>query len=188
MSDATTYYAEVFKTWQVKFLGAKPTAAQLDSIHKLGARPGKQALANAMALRDTGVTGAQIVGACGAQQLNKMRGFIADNLLKRVPAPFSPEGHVVYKCEITAKGLNRIKAAEARLASAAADATGTAKAKPVKAASKPKAKAEANEAAMKAFWAEADAARAAEAQAMADKQATADLSNVELVTPDQPAV
>lgn len=105
----TGWYENVFKAWQVKTVGPKPTAAQLDTVHRLGARPGKQALASAMALRDCGVTGAQIVMACGAPQLNKMRGFITDGLLKREAVPPTAVGHTVYKLTLTPKGATRIK-------------------------------------------------------------------------------
>jgi hypothetical protein len=115
-SNDTNWYGHVFKAWQVKLLGSKPTADMLSQIHKLNARPGKQALACAMALRAEGVTNAQIVIACGAPQLNKMRGFITDALLKRLPVPAAANGHQVYKLELTAKGLQRIKQAEARAA------------------------------------------------------------------------
>ena len=137
-NDATGWYGHVFKAWQAKALGPKPTAAQLDNIHKLGARAGKQALACAMALRDCGVTGSQIVQACGAPQLNKMRGFITDNLLKREAVPPNNVGHTVYKLTVTAKGLTRIKGAAAK-----ADAADKpAKAKPAKVSKPRKAKAE----------------------------------------------
>lgn len=108
-SNVTAHYADVFKVWPTNLLGPKPTAEMLQSIHQLNARPGKQALACAMALRDKGVTAGQIVIACGAPQLNKMRGFITDALLKRVAAPKSSEGHTVYKLELTAKGKQRIE-------------------------------------------------------------------------------
>lgn len=137
MSNEANWYSNVFKSWQVKQLGPKPTAEMLASIHKLNARPGKQALACAMALRDCGVTGAQIVMACGAPQLNKMRGFITDALLKREPVSPSSEGHTVYKLVVTAKGLQRIKQAESRAAKAesegAAKGEGEPKAKKVNA-------------------------------------------------------
>lgn len=107
-NEVANWYGSVFKSWQVKQLGPKPTAEMLASIHGLGARPGKQALASAMALRDCGVTAGQIVIACGAPQLNKMRGFITDALLKRLPVSPSAEGHTVYKLELTAKGNQRI--------------------------------------------------------------------------------
>jgi hypothetical protein len=108
MSNQTDWYGTVFKGWQAKLLGPKPTADMLASIHNLGARPGKQALAIAMGLRDCGVTNSQIVIACGAPQLNKMRGLITDSYLKRVPVSPSPEGHTVYKLNVTPKGLQRI--------------------------------------------------------------------------------
>ena len=140
MSEAN-WYGEVFKAWQAKLLGSKPTAEMLANIHKLGARPGKQALANAMALRPEGVTGAQIIIACGAPQLNKMRGFIADALLKRLPTSPSPQGHQVYKLEVTAKGMQRIAKAEKLAADVAENAKGETKAKPVgKAKGTPKVK------------------------------------------------
>lgn len=108
-NTASAHYADTFKAWDVKHLGPKPTSDMLQNIHRLGARPGKQALASAMALRDKGVTAGQIVIACGAPQLNKMRGFITDALLKRVAVPKTAEGHTVYKLELTAKGKQRIE-------------------------------------------------------------------------------
>lgn len=133
MSNETNWYGNVFKSWNIKHLGAKPTAEMLATIHGLQARPGKQALACAMALRDCGVTAGQIVMACGAPQLNKMRGFITDALLKRLPVAPSAEGHTVYKLELTAKGKQRVertaKALEAKAAAGEADTAD----KPVKA-------------------------------------------------------
>lgn len=141
MTDATTFYASNFKAWQASKLGPKPTAEQLDAVHNLGARPGKQALAIAMALREGGVTGSQIVMATGAPQLNKMRGFITDAFLKRLPAPAGENGHTVYKLAVTPKGTQRIertlKAAAKQAEAEKAD--GEAKpAKAKKAASKPR--------------------------------------------------
>ena len=116
MSNSTlNAYAEQFKVWPSKFVGAKPTAEQLETYNKLGARHGLQCLAGAMALRENGVTGAEIVMACGNPQLNKMRGFITDALVKRVPMP-KRNGHEVYKLVVTPKGLTRIKASEAKAA------------------------------------------------------------------------
>ena len=140
MTDATSHYAPIFKTWQTKFLGPKPTAEQLDAIHGLKARPGKQALAIAMGLRDCGVTNSQIVIACGAPQLNKMRGFISDALLKRLPAAKSPEGHEVYKLEVTPKGLKRIEATKAQAAKLEAEGKNVPARAPAKAKGKAKAK------------------------------------------------
>ena len=132
MTDAT-WYGNVFKTWQTKLLGPKPTDEQLANIHNLGARPGKQALAIAMGLRDDGVTGAQIQIACGAPQLNKMRGFITDALLKRLPATPGDNGHTVYKLAVTPKGNQRIeRAVKAAAKQAEAEAAEPAE-KPVKA-------------------------------------------------------
>ena len=116
MSNSTlNAYAEQFKVWPSKFVGAKPTAEQLETYNKLGARHGLQCLAGAMALRENGVTGAEIVMACGNPQLNKMRGFITDALVKRVPMP-KRNGHEVYKLVVTPKCLTRIKASEAKAA------------------------------------------------------------------------
>jgi hypothetical protein len=132
--DITGHYADVFKGWQPKLVGSKPAATNLDTIHKLGARPGKQALANAMAMRPEGVTGSEIIIACGAPQLNKMRGFITDGLLKREAVP-PRNGHTVYKLTLTAKGAARIKGK-------AEKADKPAKVAKPKAVRKPKAKAE----------------------------------------------
>jgi hypothetical protein len=131
--NETNWYGTVFKSWPVKQLGPKPTADQLASIHNLGARPGKQALAIAMGLRDCGVTNSQIVIACGAPQLNKMRGYITDAFLKRLPVSPSPEGHTVYKLEVTPKGKQRIE----RTLKAAAKADEAGKADSDKPAAKP---------------------------------------------------
>lgn len=136
-NTAAGWYANVFKAWPTKLVGAKPTDGQLDTIHKLGARPGKQALANALALRDGGVTGAQIVMACGAPQLNKMRGFIADGLLKVISTPASDAGHKVYHTALTAKGQAKVDRVTKAQADAAANAA--APAKPAKAKRKAKA-------------------------------------------------
>jgi hypothetical protein len=143
-NDQANWYGNVFKSWQVKQLGPKPTAEMLATIHGLQARPGKQALACAMALRDCGVTAGQIVIACGAPQLNKMRGFITDALLKRLPVAPSAEGHTVYKLELTAKGKQRVERTTKQAADKAAAGEAETADKPkgkkaaVKAASKPK--------------------------------------------------
>lgn len=142
MSNDANWYTTTFKAWQAKQVGSKPTADQLASIHNLGARPGKQAMACAMALRPEGVTAAQIVQVCGAPQLNKMRGFITDGLLKRVPQAPNALGHSVYKLELTAKGTKRVELNVKRLADEAAkgEAEGEAEA-PKKAKAKPATKA-----------------------------------------------
>jgi len=180
-NDQANWYGNVFKSWNVKALGPKPTAEMLASIHGLQARPGKQALACAMALRDCGVTAGQIVIACGAPQLNKMRGFITDALLKRLPVAPSPEGHTVYKLELTAKGKQRVertaKAAEAKVDAGKADAAEKpAKAKPVKAKA-------ATKAARKAKVKAAVAVRADET-ATGEVVTAAEMPAVETVTAD----
>src|SRR5258708_39415836 len=96
MTNHSNYYSDVFKAWPVKLVGPKPTADMLATVHKLGLRPGKQALANAMALRDGGVTGSQIVIVCSAPQLNKMRDLVTDALVKREAMP-KLKGNTVYK-------------------------------------------------------------------------------------------
>lgn len=126
------------KSWPAKYVGPAPTADMVLNYHRLGARHGKQCLAGAMALRADGVTGAEIVIACTAPQLNKMRGFIADALVRRVHVGKRNNGEV-YKLELTPKGLKRIESAvkrEAEMAAAGETApekadkpTGAAKAK-----------------------------------------------------------
>lgn len=140
-ANDSTWYGNVFKSWDSKALGTKPTTEQLGQIHNLGARPGKQALAIAMGLRANGVTGSQIVIACGAPQLNKMRGFIEDGLLKRVPHEPDAKGHTVYKLEVSAKGSKRIETNVKRAAEAAAKAAGEAPAPKAKRVRKAPAKA-----------------------------------------------
>lgn len=136
-TNESNWYGDIFKAWQAKQLGPKPTTDMLANVHNLGARPGKQALAIAMSLRDCGVTGSQIVIACGAPQLNKMRGYIADAYLKRLPVPRDAVGHTVYRLEVTAKGKQRIERSVKAAAKQADAEKGTAD-KPVKAVAKAK--------------------------------------------------
>lgn len=126
VNDALKPYAHMLKGWS-KGMGSKPTAEQLHTVHMLGARPGKQALANAMALRDGGVTGSQIIMACGAQQLNKMRGFVTDGLVKWEAMPFTEAGHKVYRIALTAKGSAKVTKAEAKAAETPAEKPAKAK-------------------------------------------------------------
>lgn len=131
MTTSQTTYAAMFKNWQVKVLGPKPGDDLLNAIHNLGARPGKQALANAMMLREGGATASQIVVACGAPQLNKMRAFVAAGVVKRdANVAASPEGHTVYKLTLTPKGQAKVKTAEARAAEAAKNTEATPADKP----------------------------------------------------------
>lgn len=138
MTDITKTYAPFFKSWPVKQVGAKPTVDMLAAVHGLGLRPGKQALANAMALRDGGVSGAQIVMVCGAPQLNRMRGLIADGHVKRLPAAANEQGHTVYVLKLTPKGEARIKRASEAASKAAVPGDADKPAKPAKPASKPR--------------------------------------------------
>lgn len=115
-------YATLFKGWQAKQLGSKPTDDMLATVHALGLRPGKQALANAMALRPEGVSGSQIVMATGAPQLNRMRGLIAAGVVKRdMGAPANVQGHTVYKLNLTPKGEKVIERATLAAEKAALD-------------------------------------------------------------------
>jgi hypothetical protein len=108
------YYSNVWANWSTKALGPQPTNDQLGTIHGLKARPGKQALANAMALRDCGVTGAQIKGAValidgGANpQLNKMRSLVDSGMLSWVPMPNVGAGKV-YRTKLTPLGAQMVK-------------------------------------------------------------------------------
>ncbi|MDE2215536.1 MAG: hypothetical protein KGJ61_10555 [Candidatus Omnitrophica bacterium] len=136
MSKQNDHYTNLLKGFNVKAIGRKPTEAELAMVHTF-ARPGKQALALALMARETGVTGSQIVMACGAPQLNKMRDLVAKGYFKRVPAPITEAGHTVYQLALTAKGTAKVKAAEAAAVKAEAEAPG----KPAKAKRKAKAKA-----------------------------------------------
>lgn len=109
------YYGNVWPNWQTKALGPQPTNDQLAVIHGLKARPGKQALACAMALRDAGVTGNEIKGAVslvdgGANpQLNKMRGLVdLAKVMQWVPMP-DRNGLHVYRIKLTAHGQAMLK-------------------------------------------------------------------------------
>lgn len=136
MTDHTNAYANVLKGWQVKQLGPKPSEADFATVHLLGLRPGKQALANAMALRADGVSAAQIVMATGAPQLNRMRGLIAAGVVKRPMVPANEQGHTVYKITLTPKGESVVKRATEAAEKAVVDGGAV---KPVKAKGKAKA-------------------------------------------------
>ncbi len=109
------YYANVWPNWVIKVLGPQPTNEQLAVIHGLKARPGKQALACAMALREAGVTGNEIKGAValidgGANpQLNKLRGMVdTAKTMQWVPMPDRAGLHV-YRIKLTAFGQAMLK-------------------------------------------------------------------------------
>ncbi len=132
-NNAADWYATTFKQWP-KLAGSKPSAELLDTIHKLGCRNGKQALANAMYMRPEGATSGQIVMACGAPQLNKMRQLRDDmKLIRQVPTPKNEAGHTVYRIELTAKGTAKV----AKVAAAPVEGDKPAKAKRKAKADKP---------------------------------------------------
>lgn len=111
-NDTSALYPTFFKKWQAagmsKLLGPKPTADQLAKVHALGPRPGKQAFIIAMALRDCGVTPAQMVLITGTKHLNKMGDLTTDSYLREVLMP-QVDGQKCYKREITPKGAQRIE-------------------------------------------------------------------------------
>src|SRR6266403_1693440 len=145
-NDASALYPLYFKKWQLagmlKQLGPKPTADQLAKVHALGPRPGKQAFIIAMALRDCGVTPAQMVLIMGTKHLNKMGDLTTDAYLREVLMP-QVDGMKCYKREITPKGAARIerfnKAQAATVAAGEAEAVKAAAKKRTSGARKPKA-------------------------------------------------
>lgn len=78
--------------------GPKPTKDLLKDVHEAqAARPGtKDAMAVAMAIRDTGTTQKQIAAVLGGPHRNKITQLLASGKAKRVPMP-SQAGHMVYK-------------------------------------------------------------------------------------------
>lgn len=108
MTDVSKQYAPQFKGWQAKAMGSKPSDESLQTAHWFG-RAGKQSLALAMAMRPEGVTGAQVVMACGAPQNNHRRDVLASGYFKREAVPATEAGHTVYKVTLTAKGEAAIK-------------------------------------------------------------------------------
>jgi hypothetical protein len=132
-------YAEQFAKWQpagmLKLLGPKPTLDQLLLYSRIGGRQGHfglECFAGAMSLREQGVTGSEIIIACGAQQLSKMRGYVTDGLLKRVFMG-KRNGSFIYKHELTPKGLKRVEGNLAREAAIEAAEQVAEPVKPVKA-------------------------------------------------------
>lgn len=119
-----------FKGWLKGHCGDKPGDDLFNTVHGLGLRPGKQALAVAMAMRPQGVTGHQIIMACGAPQLNRMRGLINAGVVKRDGTAGSDTGHTVYKLTLTKKGQQVIDRHAAQQAKLTADGGGDATSKP----------------------------------------------------------
>ena len=135
--NVTGWYATVLKGWQVKALGPKPTVDQFKAAHAMGCRPGKQALAMAMYLRDGGATDGQVKMACIIQwgssgsHHNKRRDLIAAKLVAEKPAVSDAQGHKVYAIALTAKGVSKVEG------SAAAEVAVKATSKPRKGKGKP---------------------------------------------------
>lgn len=97
-SNVLDWYREKLNTWQAKVAGPKPTAAQFEAAHGLGARPGTDAaLAVAMYLRDSGATQGQVIIATGGPRLNKLRAIVAAGHATREPMEKNAEGHTIYK-------------------------------------------------------------------------------------------
>ncbi len=162
-NDASSLYPVFFKKWQtagmLKLLGPKPTSDQLAKVHALGPRPGKQAFIIAMALRDCGVTPAQMVLITGTKHLNQMGDLTTDAYLREVLMP-QVDSMKCYKREITPKGMQRIeRTIKAEAATVAAGEAEAVKVPKVKAAASP------NKAARKA----AKKAKAIAATVAADK-------------------
>ena len=107
--NESDWYANVRASWQPKVFGRWPSNAELSTAHAFG-KPGKQSLALAMAMRESGVTGSQIVQACGAPQNNHRVGLIRSKLFERVATPPDSLNHTVYKVTLTAKGKAAIDA------------------------------------------------------------------------------
>jgi len=106
------WYAAVFANWSNTAipLGPQPTNEQLGIVHALGMRCGKQALANAMALREKGVSGAEIKAMSAlfdgnaTPQLNKLRDNIqVSGVFERLPVA----GRYVVK--LTKLGHEKVK-------------------------------------------------------------------------------
>jgi hypothetical protein len=112
--QVTGWYGNAFKNWP-KQCGPKPGADLLTTVHALGCRPGKQALARALELRECGATDGQVKMACIAgwgasgSHHNKRRDLITGGYVKRVPMQASDEGHQVYRITLTARGEGRVK-------------------------------------------------------------------------------
>ena len=117
-NEITATYSVVLKNWVPKLYGPKPTIEQLAKAHALGCRPGKQALAIAMNLRESGASTAQIVAACAANwgssgtHNNKRDQLVtAMRLCKTVSMADDTFGHKVYAIALTPKGEAKVKAA-----------------------------------------------------------------------------
>lgn len=107
---AATPYRQVLSHWRTKELGPKPTLAQLEAAHALGCRPGKQALAVAMCLRQGGATDGQMKMACilnwgsSGSHHNKRGDLVDRKLVRNVISGEDASGHKVYTIALTPKG------------------------------------------------------------------------------------
>lgn len=117
INTVTGWYETVLKNWP-KLAGSKPTVDQFKAAHALGCRPGKQALAMAMYLRDGGATDGQVKLACIVQwgssgsHHNKRRDILSAGWAKAKPVVSDAAGHKVYAIVLTDKGVKRLTAAE----------------------------------------------------------------------------
>ena len=125
--SVTGWYSTVLKGWQVKLLGPKVIAEQLTAAHALGCRPGKQALAMAMYLREAGASDGQVKAACIIQwgssgsHHNKRRDIVAAKFVRDVPTVNDAQGHKVYAITLTDKG-NKLVTDRVAAVTAAAEA------------------------------------------------------------------
>jgi hypothetical protein len=114
-SKINAVYVPVLKAWQGKVLGPKPTADLFDLAHLLGCRPGKQALARAMEMRECGATNGQVVLACtlgwgsSGSHHNKRRELVHSKMIRVVSMPNDKSGHTVYHIELTSKANEKLK-------------------------------------------------------------------------------
>lgn len=132
-----TWYAAILAGWQVKLMGAKPTADQLSTPLYWGYRAGSEALHLAMCLRPEGCTVQQFctAGSCGPAN-NKRRDVVSHRKLATVTVSGTP---YAYKLVMTAKGRDALKAGIAKVAAGEVEAKVKAKA-PAKAAKAAKGK------------------------------------------------
>lgn len=107
-------YGHVLGHWHSASMGDKPALTLFEAAHALGCRPGKQALARALEMRDGGATDGQIKAACIAQwgnsgsHHNKRGELSAAKLVTVVKS--KPGAHTVYSIKLTDKGTARVKA------------------------------------------------------------------------------
>lgn len=107
VTDAA-WYADSLKAWP-KGAGPKPTVEHFRVAHYFG-KPGKQSLALAMAMRDSGTTAPQIELVCERPQNNHRKRAIKLGYFNRVATP-ADGTHTVYKIELTEKGKLKVGAA-----------------------------------------------------------------------------